>query len=261
MHRPRLRPPAPRAVRRRPAGREGHPRPQRHPEPRRPARPRRPAPAPKRHPSTPAPSAAGQRRRGRCRRTRTSILTISSVSSAGRPALCRCRARTPRPPGWRGSRAARPRRAWSRSTVGLWGVGHDRLRTRRRRRQPACSRPVTLREKDPATAASRYDFVVELIDPRGKFDGADVQVKTSPDFATDLASVPRFLTWLIPRYGQYTRAAIIHDYLCQQNPGPVDPGAATPLRTDPSTCATAPTPTRCSGSCSTSWRCRGPGGG
>jgi hypothetical protein len=86
---------------------------------------------------------------------------------------------------------------------------------------------ATLREKDPATAASRYDFVVvEPIIWRGKFDGAAVQVKTSPDFATDLASVPRFLTWLIPRYGQYTRAAIIHDYLCQQNPGPVDPGAS-----------------------------------
>jgi hypothetical protein len=30
---------------------------------------------------------------------------------------------------------------------------------------------------------------------------------------TDLASVPIGLTWLIPRYGRYTRAAILHDYL------------------------------------------------
>lgn len=33
-------------------------------------------------------------------------------------------------------------------------------------------------------------------------------------FSTDFASVPRAFTWLIPRYGTYTRAAILHDYLC-----------------------------------------------
>lgn len=30
---------------------------------------------------------------------------------------------------------------------------------------------------------------------------------------TDLASVPVGLTWLIPRYGRWTKAAILHDYL------------------------------------------------
>ncbi|MDO3649118.1 DUF1353 domain-containing protein [Nocardia mangyaensis] len=34
-------------------------------------------------------------------------------------------------------------------------------------------------------------------------------------FRTDFASVPRPLVWLIPRYGAYTRAAILHDYLCR----------------------------------------------
>lgn len=33
-------------------------------------------------------------------------------------------------------------------------------------------------------------------------------------FRTDFASVPRAFTWLVPRYGRYTRAAILHDYLC-----------------------------------------------
>jgi hypothetical protein len=33
-------------------------------------------------------------------------------------------------------------------------------------------------------------------------------------FGTDFASVPRVLTWLIPRYGRYTKAAIVHDHLC-----------------------------------------------
>jgi hypothetical protein len=30
---------------------------------------------------------------------------------------------------------------------------------------------------------------------------------------TDFASVPRFFVWLLPSYGRYTKAAIIHDYL------------------------------------------------
>jgi hypothetical protein len=35
-------------------------------------------------------------------------------------------------------------------------------------------------------------------------------------FVTDLASVPRVFTWLFPRYGRYTKAAVVHDFLCQQ---------------------------------------------
>lgn len=30
---------------------------------------------------------------------------------------------------------------------------------------------------------------------------------------TDFASVPRVFVWLLPRYGRYTKAAILHDYL------------------------------------------------
>jgi Protein of unknown function (DUF1353) len=43
---------------------------------------------------------------------------------------------------------------------------------------------------------------------------------TSEDFEvpvqkrTDFASVPRPFVWFIPRYGRYTKAAILHDYLC-----------------------------------------------
>ena len=33
---------------------------------------------------------------------------------------------------------------------------------------------------------------------------------------TDFASVPRVFVWFIPRYGRYTKAAILHDYLCRQ---------------------------------------------
>ena len=33
------------------------------------------------------------------------------------------------------------------------------------------------------------------------------------NFETDLASVPRPLVWLVPRYGRYTKCAILHDWL------------------------------------------------
>jgi hypothetical protein len=36
-----------------------------------------------------------------------------------------------------------------------------------------------------------------------------------PELRTDFASVPRPFVWFIPRYGRYTAAAILHDYLCR----------------------------------------------
>src|SRR4051794_37527001 len=42
------------------------------------------------------------------------------------------------------------------------------------------------------------------------------EVRVPAPFVTDLASVPRVFTWLFPRYGRYTKAAVVHDFLCQQ---------------------------------------------
>ncbi len=33
---------------------------------------------------------------------------------------------------------------------------------------------------------------------------------------TDFASVPRIFVWFLPRYGRYTKAAILHDYLWRE---------------------------------------------
>jgi Protein of unknown function (DUF1353) len=33
---------------------------------------------------------------------------------------------------------------------------------------------------------------------------------------TDFASVPRIFVWFLPRYGRYTKAAILHDYLWEE---------------------------------------------
>ncbi|MBF6071205.1 DUF1353 domain-containing protein [Nocardia farcinica] len=45
------------------------------------------------------------------------------------------------------------------------------------------------------------------------YRGASQEFTVPAGFRTDFASVPRALVWLIPRYGAYTRAAILHDYL------------------------------------------------
>jgi len=34
-------------------------------------------------------------------------------------------------------------------------------------------------------------------------------------FVTDGASVPRPLWWFLPAWGRYSRAAVVHDYLCR----------------------------------------------
>lgn len=34
-------------------------------------------------------------------------------------------------------------------------------------------------------------------------------------FTTDFASVPRFLRWLVPAFGVYTLATILHDWFCR----------------------------------------------
>lgn len=49
----------------------------------------------------------------------------------------------------------------------------------------------------------------------------DFEVK--PGAGTDFASVPRFFVWFLPRYGRYTKAAILHDYLWREVVGHVDP--------------------------------------
>ncbi len=62
-------------------------------------------------------------------------------------------------------------------------------------------------------------LVTEKLTWSGMFRGVarQLEVPASVDhpFSTDLASVPRSLTWLFPRYGKYTKAAVLHDFLCQ----------------------------------------------
>lgn len=39
-------------------------------------------------------------------------------------------------------------------------------------------------------------------------------IRVPPGFVTDLASVPRFFWRILPPFGRYTAASVVHDYLC-----------------------------------------------
>jgi Protein of unknown function (DUF1353) len=63
---------------------------------------------------------------------------------------------------------------------------------------------VDVREIDDTTWAILRPLVYH-----GTKDDFDVPV----DQHTDFASVPRVFVWFLPRYGRYTKAAVLHDYL------------------------------------------------
>lgn len=68
---------------------------------------------------------------------------------------------------------------------------------------------VVVRQIDEDPQFKRWELVEPL-----SYRGARDEWTVPPRFRTDFASVPRVVTWLIPRYGRYTKAAIIPDYLC-----------------------------------------------
>ncbi|GAA5059172.1 hypothetical protein GCM10023318_39400 [Nocardia callitridis] len=51
--------------------------------------------------------------------------------------------------------------------------------------------------------------VVEPLEYHGETESFEIPA----GFRTDFASVPRPFVWLVPTYGVYTKAAILHDYL------------------------------------------------
>lgn len=56
------------------------------------------------------------------------------------------------------------------------------------------------------------DTTFELVSPI-RYDGRHDTFVVPAGQETDFASVPRAITWLVPRYGRWTKAAILHDYL------------------------------------------------
>lgn len=52
-----------------------------------------------------------------------------------------------------------------------------------------------------------------------EYKGRDQTFEVPDGQRTDFASVPRPLVWFLPRYGRYTKAAILHDFLWREKAG------------------------------------------
>ncbi|TYP88453.1 DUF1353 domain-containing protein [Blastococcus xanthinilyticus] len=70
---------------------------------------------------------------------------------------------------------------------------------------PFESGPVVVRRLD-----DEWWAVVEPL----VYHGARDRFVVPAGFPTDFATVPRVVVWLVPRFGRYTAAAILHDWLC-----------------------------------------------
>jgi hypothetical protein len=67
---------------------------------------------------------------------------------------------------------------------------------------------VIVKEVDATT----WELVSEL-----RYCGAREHFTVPVGFQTDFASVPSLFVWLIPKYGRYTKSAILHDFLCDES--------------------------------------------
>lgn len=59
------------------------------------------------------------------------------------------------------------------------------------------------------TGSHRWTLTANLV-----YDGEWDTFVVPTGFVTDFATVPRIVQWLVPTYGKYTLAAVLHDWLC-----------------------------------------------
>lgn len=50
-------------------------------------------------------------------------------------------------------------------------------------------------------------------------EGSGQEILIPKGFVTDFASIPRWLWWIVPPYGKYNKAAVVHDFLYKKQSG------------------------------------------
>ena len=79
--------------------------------------------------------------------------------------------------------------------------------------------PVKYAPSSPELFWNGHDFVVVKGFTAGWFrPGGSVWVRVPKGFTTDLASIPRAFTWLIPKLGRHLVPAVVHDYCYVKRP-------------------------------------------
>jgi hypothetical protein len=85
---------------------------------------------------------------------------------------------------------------------------------------PFESGALTVRSVD----ANQWALVDDLV-----YQGRRDRFVVPAGFRTDFATVPRVVAWLVPRFGAYTVAVILHDWLCTEG---IRSGAVTSRQAD-----------------------------
>jgi hypothetical protein len=80
------------------------------------------------------------------------------------------------------------------------------ITTRKKRAMPFAQGDVTVSQTDPI----HWKLIQPVV-----YVGKEQTFTVPAGFITDFASVPRIFYWLVPTYGAYTKAAILHDFLCE----------------------------------------------
>jgi len=67
--------------------------------------------------------------------------------------------------------------------------------------------------RKPYRVARPFEFYTHLIVP-----GYDKVIRVPVGYRTDFASIPRLFWRILPPAGRYGKAAVIHDWLCDESP-------------------------------------------
>lgn len=81
----------------------------------------------------------------------------------------------------------------------------------------------------PKITITAFDDETWSLDHPLIYQGQTQTFTVPAGFCTDFATVPRVAVWLIPKYGKWTLAAILHDYFCTIG---IEQGLVTPVETD-----------------------------